>query len=277
MAHRKRPSPAQLVVLAAISAAVVIWRRRCPYLFVGWFWFLGMVAPVLGLVKMGGTLAMADRYMYLPGIGLYIAVAWGAARLGQRWPGQRWLLGTGGALAIVVLMVVGAGQTSVWHDDLTMWRHALACRPGNVEAESGLADALCKKGRVDEAIPLFQRAVRHAPDSVPFTNFGMLMAQLGRLDEATALLRRATAIEPKSYRRRSTWGWSFPRGGNWPRRKSICAERLSSIRVGLVPITAWPDCYCSQANPTRPAKSFSRRLRSIPAMRRSATIWQPFY
>ena len=70
------------------SAAAVIWRRRCPYGFVGWFWYLGMLFPVLGLLKVSGHV-MADRYMYLPGIGLYIALAWGAARLAAAWPRGR--------------------------------------------------------------------------------------------------------------------------------------------------------------------------------------------
>ena len=67
-----------LAILAAASAAAVVWRRRCPYLFVGWFWYLGMLIPVLGLIRVADH-AMADRYMYLPGIGLYMAMAWGAA------------------------------------------------------------------------------------------------------------------------------------------------------------------------------------------------------
>ena len=69
-----------LAILAVVSAAAVIWRRRCPYVFVGWFWYLGMLFPTLGLVKVA-WFSMADRYMYLPGIGLYIALAWGATRL----------------------------------------------------------------------------------------------------------------------------------------------------------------------------------------------------
>jgi protein O-mannosyl-transferase len=151
------------------------------------------------LVNLGGAFTMADRYMYLPGIGLYIVLAWGGARLAEKWPRQSWLLGTCGALAIVVFAICGVWQTSIWHDDVTMWRHALACAPGTVEAEGGLADALWRQGRLEDAIPLYQRAIRHAEDSVPLTNFGMVLAQLGKLDEAAALLRRAVAVQPGSY------------------------------------------------------------------------------
>ena len=91
-----------VAILAVTSAAAVIWRRRCPYCFVGWFWYLGMLSPVLGLVTVSSH-AMADRYMYLPGIGLYIALAWGGARLAAGSSEGRWVLGTCAGLVIAAL------------------------------------------------------------------------------------------------------------------------------------------------------------------------------
>ena len=113
-----------LLLLVGISAGVLACRRKCPYLLVGWFWYLGMLVPVIGLVQVGAQ-AMADRYTYLPQIGLYIALAWGAARVARHWPYRRWVcrrrLGAGRA---------GHGwcawrQTSYWHDSETLWTHTL--------------------------------------------------------------------------------------------------------------------------------------------------------
>ncbi|HEY1786465.1 MAG TPA: hypothetical protein VGG30_12975, partial [Pirellulales bacterium] len=119
-----------IAILAATSAAVVIWRRRCPYCFVGWFWYLGMLCPVLGLVEVADH-AMADRYMYLPGIGLYIALAWGATRLAAGSLVGRWVLGVSAAMVTALLVGCATWQTSFWRDDETLWRHTLACTVDN--------------------------------------------------------------------------------------------------------------------------------------------------
>ena len=153
-----------VAILAVASAAAVIWRRRFPYFFVGWFWYLGMLSPVLGLVKVSDH-AMADRYMYLPGIGLYIALAWGAARLAAG--SARGALGAGHVRGAGDrrLMACAAWQTSFWRDDETLWRHALACTTDNGKAEFGLADALARQGRSDEAIAHYRRAEQHPTDA----------------------------------------------------------------------------------------------------------------
>jgi tetratricopeptide (TPR) repeat protein len=188
-----------IAILAVVSMAAVIWRRKYPYCFVGWFWYLGVLAPVLGVVKIGG-IAMADRYMYLPGIGLYIALAWGAARLAAGSPAGRWALGICAGLAITVLVDCAARQTSFWYDEETLWRHALACTTDNGEAEVGLADALARQGRLDEATAYYRRAERNATDSSPFNNLGLLLSRQGKLDEAITQFHQALAIEPNSFR-----------------------------------------------------------------------------
>jgi len=191
---------AALAMLLAVSAAVIVWRRRCPYLPVGWFWYLGMLVPVLGLVTVSEHV-MADRYMYLPGIGLYIAIAWGATRLASGWAEGRWMLATCGGLLIVGFAACAAWQSSVWQTDETLWRHALAVthdRPGR--AELGVADALAHQKRFDEAIPHYRRAQEYPSDSAPYNNLGSVYAQQGKLMEAVAEFRRAVEIEPSSFR-----------------------------------------------------------------------------
>jgi Flp pilus assembly protein TadD len=194
-----------IAILAGVSLATVIWRRRCPYFFVGWFWYLGMLSPVLGLVTVSHH-AMADRYMYLPGIGLYIALAWGAARLAAGSAEGRWALGTCAGLVTAVLVICAAWQTSYWRNDETLWRHALACTTDNGEAELGLADALAHQGRIEQAVPHYRRAQQFAVDSSPFNNLGLVMIQQHKLGEAIAEFRRAVQFEPNSYRAHANLG-----------------------------------------------------------------------
>ncbi|HEX4146275.1 MAG TPA: tetratricopeptide repeat protein [Pirellulales bacterium] len=191
-----------IAILTLISAAALIWRRRCPYLFVGWFWYLGMLTPVLGLITVTNH-AMADRFMYLSGIGLYIALAWGATRLaGGSLEGLR-VLGVCAALVIAVFMAFAAWQTSFWRTDETLWTHALACTADNAGARTGMANALVHQGRFDEAIPHYRRALEIAPDpGAAFDahlNLGVALSQEGMLDGAIAQFRQALAIAPDSY------------------------------------------------------------------------------
>jgi tetratricopeptide (TPR) repeat protein len=194
-----------IAILAAVSAAAVIWRRRCPYFFVGWFWYLGMLSPVLGLVTVSNH-AMADRYMYLPGIGLYIALAWGAVRLAAGSSEGRWVLGTCAGLVIAVLVACAAWQTSFWRDDETLWRHALECTTDSGEAELGFANALNHRGRFDQAIAHYRRAQQFAGGSSAFNNLGLAFLQQHKLDEAIAEFRRALEIEPDSFRAHANLG-----------------------------------------------------------------------
>ena len=107
---------AAVALLLAITAAAVIGRRSYPYFFVGWFWYVGMLVPVLGLTYVGMH-ARADRYTYLSQIGLYIALVWGAMRLGASWPARRWVFGIGSALVLAALMACTWRQTGYWQDD----------------------------------------------------------------------------------------------------------------------------------------------------------------
>jgi len=130
-----------LALLLAITAAAVIGHRSYPYFFVGWFWYIGMLVPVLELIPVGAH-ARADRYTYLSQIGLTIALVWGAMRLGASWPARRWVFGIGSALVLAALTACTWHQLGYWQDSKTLWEHALACDPKNVRAHYILGLAL---------------------------------------------------------------------------------------------------------------------------------------
>jgi tetratricopeptide (TPR) repeat protein len=184
------------IVLLGISAVALIgWRRR-PYLLVGWLWYLGMLVPVIGLVQVGAQ-ARADRYLYLPQIGLCIALAWAAVDLCASWPSRRRAFGLSAALALALLTAGAWRQTSFWQNSETLWTHTLACTARNSVAHFNLGAAVKPRGRLDEAIAEYRKALAIKPDFVAaLNNLGVALGQQGKFDEAAAQLRQAVQIDP---------------------------------------------------------------------------------
>jgi protein O-mannosyl-transferase len=187
-----------VVVLAAITVAVVVLRRKCPYLLVGWLWYVGMLVPVIGLVQVG-LQSMADRYTYLPQIGLYVAVAWGAAQLTRSWPHRRLACGVVAALSLGALTLVAHEQTAYWHDSETLFTHTLACTPPNSIAHCNLAGVLLDKAETDRAVEEFEKALAVQPNPNPvksLSNLGDALTRQGRYDDAISRCEEALKIDP---------------------------------------------------------------------------------
>jgi tetratricopeptide (TPR) repeat protein len=197
---------ASAALLAVISGACLLWSRRLPYLIVGWLWFLGMLVPVIGFVQIGMQ-ARADRYTYLPLIGLALAVAWGAGDLAARRPRLRPLLLGGGALAVVGLGVAAWQQVGVWRDSLSLFSRAVAVTRGNAFAEHGLGRALRVAGRYEEARSHLAEAVQLAPGwTVPQLELAQVLALQGELEAALPHYRRALELDPDLLRARISFG-----------------------------------------------------------------------
>jgi protein O-mannosyl-transferase len=174
-----------LLLLAAISISVVACRNRRPYLLVGWLWYLGMLVPAIGIIQIS-YYARADRYTYLPGIGLALAGTWAAGDWSAGWKHRRAVSGVLMAAVIGVLMVCAWKQTSYWKDRETLYRHAIAVTENNSLSENNLGKLLFQKGRVDEALPHLLRAV--ALDSnYAFAHYNLGNALLAGGDVAGAL------------------------------------------------------------------------------------------
>jgi protein O-mannosyl-transferase len=174
---------ASALFLLAVTCAVLSYREH-RYLVVGWLWYLGTMVPMIGLVQVGNQ-AMADRYAYLPMIGLFVMVVWAAAD----WAGARHAsmkLPAGGGIAILLaLSVVTHIQLSYWHDDLSLWAHALAVTQNNFVAENNFASALIRQGRNDEAITHFRAASALEPqDATSQLNLGIYAQEHGDLQQA---------------------------------------------------------------------------------------------
>jgi protein O-mannosyl-transferase len=187
---------AALLVLIGISAAAIVWGRKHPYLLVGWFWYAGMLVPVAGLVQVGSQ-AMADRYTYLPQIGLYILVAWAVADLSRRWRFAGWLCGPSAVGAVLILIGIAWGQTAYWHDSESLWRRALACTSSNAYAHSNLGVTLGQQAKTEEAIEHLRQAIQFDPGYVKaYINLGVALGQQGKLQEALVPLQKALQMDP---------------------------------------------------------------------------------
>jgi Flp pilus assembly protein TadD len=197
-AERLQPSRIALSValLAIICLAVWLLRRR-RYLATGWLWYLIMLVPVIGILHVGNQ-SSADRYTYLPLIGLFLAVTWGVAELGESLPYRRVLLSGLGLVVLASLLFLARIQAAYWQDGETLWSHALAATTRNIIAEGNLGDALYRfKGKPAEAWVHFEKSLRinrHQPEVL--SSVGVFYLESGRIDEARSHFEEALAIEP---------------------------------------------------------------------------------
>ncbi len=185
-----------VALFATLCIVAVRWGQKFPFIPVGWFWFVGMLVPVIGLVQVGNQ-SMADRYTYLPLIGVFVVLVWGMGEVCLSWrvPKQPVIF-----LATIVLAACALqtrNQLGYWRNNETFFRHALAVTKNNYVACVNLGTWLSKRGQIAEAMDLFRRALRMNPDdSDVLYNLGNAFAKLGDWDNAIADYRRALQITP---------------------------------------------------------------------------------
>jgi protein O-mannosyl-transferase len=196
-----RPIPVWQVMSAGawlllITLLTVMFARRLPYLLVGWFWYLGMLVPVIGIIQVGQQ-ARADRFTYLPQIGLCLAIAWTVKDLSASWRYRRALLRVGAFVVIIALTVCAGKQTSYWRDSESLWTHALACTPDNAIAENHLGAMYATQGRLDAAIQHYQKALEIEPNNFDvYNNLANVLVIQRKIPEAIAHYKKALEIRP---------------------------------------------------------------------------------
>jgi len=219
-----------VLLLIAVTLAVFRMIKRSPYLATGWFWYTGTLIPVIGLVQIG-DFAMADRYTYIPLIGLFIVVAWGVPELLKKWRYRKEALFTLSALSILCLCIITWLQVGYWQNSLTLfaralsvtknnaliesnmgaalaeqgkfgeaighYQEALRIKPNDCEARYNLANALARQGKMEEAVSHYAGILQTQPDAAAVhNNMGIALSQLGRTDEAIVHFREAIRMKP---------------------------------------------------------------------------------
>jgi tetratricopeptide (TPR) repeat protein len=201
------------LAVAIITGLAIAARRRFPWLAVGWVWFLGTLVPVIGFIQVGGQ-AFADRYTYLPSIGLFIMFAWSVKHWLAGSPGAR-AAGCGGvALCLLACAAATERQLPYWRDSRVFFSRILSITPDSALAENGLGLALSKAGQRDGAVAHYRAALRLDPRSViTHYNLGIELAEAGKLDEAMSEFSEALQLNPRNEQLHNNVGVVLAREG----------------------------------------------------------------
>ena len=185
-----------LFLLTACSILIIQYRKNHPYLLVGWLWFLGTMVPVIGIVQ-SGSQSMADRFAYIPFIGLYVLVAWGLQGIINRWPHRKTFSVLVGMTVLATFMIVARIQVSYWSNDLILYEHTLKTTTNNFVVHRNYGLALAHKGRFNEALHHFQRALKIDPNYArTYHDVGTLLMFKGDYDESLKYFRHALKLRP---------------------------------------------------------------------------------
>ena len=182
--------------LAGVSALFYCLRQRWPFLLVGWLWFCGTLVPVIGLVQVGYQ-SIADRYTYIPSLGIFILAAWGAYEFTKGWRYRTLLLSAAGGAALLLCLGLTRRQLGYWQDGEALFRQALAVTRNNYVAQNNLGSALLRKHQTDDAIHQFQEALRLKPDyPAAHLNLANALATKDQLDDAIRQYEEALRLRP---------------------------------------------------------------------------------
>lgn len=186
------------MAIAGMSVLALRSARRFPYVLVGWFWYLGTLVPVIGFVQVGMQ-ARADRYTYIPSVGILLILAWGVADVFARWPRSKAVLAGLSAAVCATCLILTWHQIQYWKDSVSLFQHALDVTADNHVAHNGLGVALEEQGRIDEAVLHYQDAIRIRP-AYPeaYANLGEAYLRLGRTEDAITQLTQANRLNPRS-------------------------------------------------------------------------------
>lgn len=225
------------LLLVFLSAAAFKLATRRPYILVGWLWYLGMLVPVIGLVHVGSQW-MADRYTYLPLIGIFVILAWGGYDL-LRFPKLRAALGV---VTIALSLVLTRHQVVLWRDSETLFKHALRFTQKNVVIQNNLAAEYVVQGRLDDAIVLLNEALSHNPNLAnTLANLGSALERQGKIEEAMSKYVRATELNPKNPEAQNNLGFLLLMRGDFQ-------NAIQRFKLALKYRVEFPEPYYNLGN-----------------------------
>jgi len=185
------------LIIIAVSAISIKTAQKRPWFFFGWFWYLGTLVPVIGLVQIGGY-AMADRFAYIPFWGIYIIIAWGIPLLFSNVKSKNKVLAIMSICYFSILFFITCKQITYWKDSITLFEHALKVTRPNAIAHNNLGNALQESGNWNEALSHFMKALQIDPKlSLTYNNLGIALAEKGETDKAIYYYTKAIDLNPE--------------------------------------------------------------------------------
>jgi len=226
------------LLLGGCTYLVLKMAGRHPYLLLGWFWYLGTLVPVIGLVQVGAQ-AMADRYTYIPLVGIFIILAWGAADLTASWRRRRLVLALAAGVLLPLLMVLAWVQTGYWRNTLLLFEHAARVTENNYSAYQLLIDLYGEKGRLAEAVSMFRNTIRIRPGyAEAYNSMGNAYAKQDMVAEAIAMYREAIRLKPEFARAYNSLGIDLGRQGNLD-------EAIAALKKAIDLKPDFSEAYCN--------------------------------
>ncbi|MGA2171845.1 MAG: tetratricopeptide repeat protein [Sedimentisphaerales bacterium] len=206
---------AAFAVIVFMTAVVFYLASKKRFLLVGWLWYLGTLVPVIGVVQVGSQ-AMADRYTYLPSIGIFIMLAWGIDDFLAGWKYKKVLIGLTTSIALIALLIGTRVQLSYWQNTRTLYRHTLEITRNNYVIYNNYGCCLQEHGELDSAVENFNKALQLKPDYVAaMNNLGMALMAQGRIDEAAIQWEKVLAMEPYHPNANANLGRAFAAQGRY--------------------------------------------------------------
>lgn len=254
-----------LALLVAITALAVATYRLRPYLLIGWLLYLGLLVPVIGIVQVG-TQSMADRYLYLPSIGLFVMAAWGIADIAPRLRWREAVLGVASAGVLGSLLLVTRAQVRHWRSSFTLFDHALAVTRDNWEAHNHLGLAHEEVGESDAAIAQYQEALAIKPTAGSVHgNLGVALANRGRMRPAITHLQRALALKGDQAEAHYNLGNAWLKAGNVEAAVRECGKAVALSPEDAAAHLNLGIALAAAGAPDRAATEFRRALELDPS------------
>jgi protein O-mannosyl-transferase len=239
---------AAAILIIAITVVAILVHQKHPYVFVGWFWYVILVAPVLGILQ-AGLQGRADRFTYLPHIGITILLTWTCADLTERWRNRQLILTSIATFAIAASIILAFKQTTYWRDSISLWEHALAVTPDNQIAHQNLAAALWTKGRIAEshqharaaAVAHARTTLKDHPFDVPTHNdLGVLLVQNGDVRAGIEQWETSLQIDPNDGNALNNLAWvlaTFPADAVRDGKRAVeLAGKATTLPGGNAPL-----------------------------------------
>jgi tetratricopeptide (TPR) repeat protein len=215
------------VLFLIITTYLIIWTaKRYPYLTTGWLWYLGTLVPVIGIVQVGEQ-AMADRYTYVPIIGVLIMVAWGVPELMKKWRRRNAALATLAVIILCILSFVSRKQVQYWQNSITLFTHAIDVTTNNYTAHSNLGHSLLTQGKFEEAIHHYSEALRICPNCYEENNnLGIALQEQGRVEEAIDHYTKSIGLNPNYIKAYVNLGEALASQGKFTEAMAVFSKAL---------------------------------------------------